>query len=47
MERYAHFVKLRDFGYRTAYLDGVDVDSNGSLTEPEDADTGPCLSAKR
>lgn len=44
-ERYAHFVKLRDFGYRTAYLDGVDVDSNGSLTEPEDADTGPCLVA--
>jgi 3',5'-cyclic AMP phosphodiesterase CpdA len=30
-DRYAQFVKLRDHGYRTAYLDGVDADSDGTL----------------
>jgi 3',5'-cyclic AMP phosphodiesterase CpdA len=30
-ERYAGFVKLREFGYRTSLLEGIDIDSNGEL----------------
>jgi 3',5'-cyclic AMP phosphodiesterase CpdA len=29
LARYEHFMKLRDLGYRIAYLDGIDIDAQG------------------
>lgn len=44
-QRYERFIKLRDFGYRTAYLDGVDIGSAGLLVAPDQAPAEPCLVA--
>lgn len=42
-QRYERFIKLREFGYRTAYLDGVDIGTSGLLTTPDQAPAEPCL----
>lgn len=42
-ERYVRFLKLREFGYRTAYLDGIDIAGDGSLTDSVNRDREPRL----
>lgn len=42
-DRYARFITLRENGYRTAYLDGVDADGSGTLRSDELLD--PCITA--
>jgi predicted phosphodiesterase len=45
-ERYERFIRLRDFGYRTAYLDGVDIDFNGNLQDKSSPPLEPLIMAQ-
>jgi 3',5'-cyclic AMP phosphodiesterase CpdA len=44
-DRYENFLKLRAHGYKTAYLDGVDIDRNGNLQNQDNSPPDPYIVA--